>query len=40
MPAATRPRRRRAHVPEAPVEAREGEVLVWTDGAGISLTLG
>ena len=32
MPA-TRARRRRAHPPEAPVEAREGEVLVWTDGA-------
>jgi ribonuclease HI len=26
-------RRRRAHVPETPVEAREGELLVWTDGA-------
>jgi ribonuclease HI len=25
--------RRRAHEPETPVEAREGEVLVWTDGA-------
>ena len=25
--------RRRLHVPEVPVEAREGEVLVWTDGA-------
>src|SRR5918993_1477124 len=33
MPPATRPRRRRAHAPETPVEAREGEVLVWTDGA-------
>ena len=33
MPSATRPRRRRAHAPETPVEAREGEVLVWTDGA-------
>lgn len=32
MPA-PRPRRRRAHAPETPVEAREGEVLVWTDGA-------
>jgi ribonuclease HI len=30
----TRPRpRRRAAEPEAPVEARAGEVLVWTDGA-------
>ena len=27
------PRRRRSHPPETPVEAREGEVLVWTDGA-------
>lgn len=27
------PRRRRQHAPEVPVEAREGEVLVWTDGA-------
>ena len=25
--------RRRAHEPETPVEARAGEVLVWTDGA-------
>ena len=33
MPPAARPRRRRAHAPETPVEAREGEVLVWTDGA-------
>src|SRR5687768_14964325 len=33
MPSATRPRRRSAHAPETPVEAREGEVLVWTDGA-------
>ena len=33
MPPASRPRRRRAHAPETPVEAREGEVLVWTDGA-------
>ena len=33
MPPATRARRRRAHVPETPVEARAGEVLVWTDGA-------
>jgi ribonuclease HI len=34
MPTATsRPRRRRAHPPETPVEARPGEVLVWTDGA-------
>ena len=33
MPSATRPRRRRANAPEIPVEAREGEVLVWTDGA-------
>jgi ribonuclease HI len=31
--AASRPRRRRAHPPETPVEARPGEVLVWTDGA-------
>jgi ribonuclease HI len=29
----TRPRRRLAHTPETPVEARPGEVLVWTDGA-------
>jgi ribonuclease HI len=29
----TRPRRRFAHTPETPVEARPGEVLVWTDGA-------
>ena len=28
-----RPRRRRPHAPETPGEAREGEVLVWTDGA-------
>jgi ribonuclease HI len=27
------PRRRRSHPPETPVEARAGEVLVWTDGA-------
>jgi ribonuclease HI len=27
------PPRRRSHPPEVPVEAREGEVLVWTDGA-------
>ena len=33
MPPAKPPRRRRAHAPETPVEAREGEVLVWTDGA-------
>ena len=33
MPPAARTRRRRAHVPETPVEARAGEVLVWTDGA-------
>ena len=33
MPPANRPRRRRAHEPEKPVEQREGEVLVWTDGA-------
>ena len=33
MPPAKHPRRRRAHEPETPVEAREGEVLVWTDGA-------
>jgi ribonuclease HI len=34
MPTATsRPRRRRAHPPETPVEALPGEVLVWTDGA-------
>jgi len=33
MPPANRPRRRRAHEPETPVEQREGEVLVWTDGA-------
>jgi ribonuclease HI len=34
MPTATsRPRGRRAHPPETPVEARPGEVLVWTDGA-------
>ena len=26
-------RRRRSHAPETPVEAREGEFLVWTDGA-------
>jgi len=32
MPA-SHPRRRRAHAPETSVEAREGEVLVWTDGA-------
>ena len=32
MPPASRTRRR-AHAPETPVEAREGEVLVWTDGA-------
>ena len=32
MPA-TRARRRRAYAPEAPVAARPGEVLVWTDGA-------
>jgi ribonuclease HI len=29
----TRRRRRPAPVPEAPVAAREGELLVWTDGA-------
>jgi ribonuclease HI len=29
----TRPRRRLAHTPETPVEARPGEVRVWTDGA-------
>ena len=33
MPPAKHPRRRRAHEPETPVEAREGEILVWTDGA-------
>src|SRR4051795_9408086 len=34
MPPAKPPRRRRAaHARETPVEAREGEVLVWTDGA-------
>jgi len=33
MPPPNRPRRRRAHEPETPVEQREGEVLVWTDGA-------
>jgi len=33
MPPANRPRRRRAHEPETPVEQREGEFLVWTDGA-------
>ena len=33
MPSAARTRRRRAHPPETPVEARAGEVLVWTDGA-------
>ena len=33
MPPAKHPRRRRAHAPETPVEAREGELLVWTDGA-------
>src|SRR5215212_4845046 len=34
MPPAKPPRRRRAaHAPETPVEARAGEVLVWTDGA-------
>ena len=33
MPPVKHPRRRRAHEPETPVEAREGEVLVWTDGA-------
>jgi ribonuclease HI len=33
-PAAARPRRRRSPaLPETPVEARAGEVLVWTDGA-------
>jgi ribonuclease HI len=32
-PASSRPRPRRAHAPETPVEAHEGEVLVWTDGA-------
>ncbi len=33
MPPTKHPRRRRAHEPETPVEAREGEFLVWTDGA-------
>ena len=33
MPPAARTRRRRAHAHETPVEARPGEVLVWTDGA-------
>src|ERR687895_1066310 len=33
MPSAARTRRRRAHPPETPVEARPGELLVWTDGA-------
>src|SRR5918997_2161189 len=33
MPPVKHPRRRRAHAPETPVEAREGEILVWTDGA-------
>jgi ribonuclease HI len=33
MPPAARTRTRRAHEPETPVEARPGEVLVWTDGA-------
>jgi ribonuclease HI len=35
MPPATRARRRprSAPLPEVPVEAREGEALVWTDGA-------
>ena len=33
MPPANRPRRKRAHAPETPVEQREGELLVWTDGA-------
>jgi len=32
MPPGSRTRRR-AHAPETPVEARQGEVLVWTDGA-------
>jgi ribonuclease HI len=27
------PTRRRSHSPETPVQAREGEALVWTDGA-------
>jgi ribonuclease HI len=29
----TKTRRRAAHPPETPVEARPGELLVWTDGA-------
>ena len=33
MPPAQHRRRRSAHEPETAVEAREGEVLVWTDGA-------
>ena len=33
MPSANRSRRRPAHAPETPVEARAGEALVWTDGA-------
>jgi ribonuclease HI len=33
MPPIKRSRRRPAHPPEKPVEARAGEVLVWTDGA-------
>jgi ribonuclease HI len=33
MPPVKRARRRRPPVAEVPVEAREGEVLVWTDGA-------
>jgi ribonuclease HI len=34
MPASSRPRRRRRPpVQDVPVEAREGEALVWTDGA-------
>src|SRR3954466_2372703 len=33
MPASNTMRRRRAPAREAPVRAREGELLVWTDGA-------
>src|SRR3712207_2115931 len=33
MPPARRPRPRRKPTEEAPLEVRDGEVLVWTDGA-------